>query len=333
MKQGPTNWPPQESMDGMNPEDVQDALEEMDSELLPYFRRLPKELWARHYQALEKMADEVGEDTSIADQRKSYMALVLEGREKAIVEFSVSDKQLQKVWKEDASTQEYLSTMLREVFLEQGNFLGAGRTARVKRATVEGIDYPIAIKYLLTPTKQTLSINAEHDMLLEVETITRIEEAENRRGVGSRIGVPHPYFFYKRGGVQCYGMDEVVGIDLDGVHKGVTAKIGLQDVALNALRTRYASEEARQALYQEVDDFVTAMHEVCLHGDIKDKNLMIDAEGKFHLIDFGQSVNMNKEDEKTRDQFENLKDEERRTVLDCVRRMVQFSIAPEREAA
>ena len=57
-----------------------------------------------------------------------------------------------------------------------------------------------------------------------------------------------------------------------------------------------------------------------LHGDIKSKNIMVDIlSGKFYLIDFGQSVAVRTMTDKTREQFENLQDEECNQIQICIR--------------
>ncbi len=324
------NWPPAPhvtSLETITPDDIEADLQDAEPGLLKYFRLLPKELWVRHYKVVEKIAEEASEDTLVAEQRMGYMEMVTEAREKAIIEYFASDEALRAAWEGTSGIQESLATKLREAFVENGNLLGAGTTARVKRVQMEGVESPIAIKYLLAPTAKTLSVDAEHDMLREVETITQIEAAENRRGVGKHMGVPHPYFFYKRGKFQCYGMEEVQGVTLEAILTEAPSQIQLQDTILAALRERFSTEESRQELWQEIEDFVNAMHEVCLHGDVKDKNIMVDAKGRFYLIDFGQSVSMDVMSEKTRGQFDELRDEEHRAMLDRIRNIVRIATA------
>jgi serine/threonine protein kinase len=326
MRNAPGHWPPPRKPEYTGtiledtPEDIEIDLEKTETgrELLKYFRLLPKELWVRHFTVIEKFAEGVEEETSLAEQQKNYMTIILGEREKAIVECVVSDEVLKQRWAEVPEMQEQLFRMLREVLTSTDNLLGAGTTAQVKRMHMEEIEGSVAVKYLLAPKNGTLSARDEHTMLSEVETITRIEEAEHRMGVGNHIRVPHPYFSYERGKFQCYGMEEVQGVMLETLRKGENSRIEVQDTIMNALRTRYASEEAREVLWKEIDAFVTAMHEVCLHGDIKDRNIMVDTEGRFYLIDFGQSVTMGSMVEKTRSRFDELADEERRLMRDRI---------------
>ncbi len=309
------------------PDDIEAELEHSDPELFSYFRRLPKELWKRHFLVLEKIAQDSKEAPEVLEQqRKRYMEIILEAREKAIVECIASDTALQEAWAKSPEVVDALGGQLRETLTAEGNLLGAGQTARIKRMTVEGIDRSIAVKYLLTPTSKTLSVDAEHDMLREVEIITEIEAAEGRIGVGERIRVPHPYFFYKRGALQCYGMHEVQGVNLETIFNSRSMHIDLQDRVLDGLRKRYGTPEAQEALWKELDSFVTAMHEVCLHGDVKDRNIMVDVDGVFHLIDFGQSIAMRTESEKTRSQFEDLKDQERSAMHSRIRALLLLAL-------
>jgi serine/threonine protein kinase len=213
---------------------------------------------------------------------------------------------------------------LKGLLVSEGNNLGSGMTARIKSMRVEGMDRPIAVKYLLTPTQKTLSVDGEHDMLREVETITEIESTEKQMGVGEYMRVPHPHFFYKRGALQCYGMQQVQGIALDKIGEPGSIYNPDRDTAIAAFRNRFKSSDEEAALYKEISAFMTGMHRVCLHGDIKLANLMINTEGILYLIDFGQSVSMQDQSEKTRDQFENLKVEEVEQVIECVRHILKL---------
>jgi RIO-like serine/threonine protein kinase len=53
------------------------------------------------------------------------------------------------------------------------------------------------------------------------------------------------------------------------------------------------------------------MHTVCVHGDMKAGNIMVTRDGRFYVIDFGQSMVETDINDKARDQFEVLKDDDR----------------------
>jgi serine/threonine protein kinase len=211
--------------------------------------------------------------------------------------------------------------------VESGNFLGSGMTARVKSLTIADREEPIAVKYLLMPTTKTLSVEGEYDMSHEVELVTDIEAHEREAGVGKRISLPHPLFYYKRGPLQCYGMEQIHGFTLEELTNETSMHIERKDAILRAIADRYATEESQKALYEEADAFVKAMHEVCLHGDIKFGNMMADEAGQIYIIDFGQAVTMNNMSDDTREQYENLQDMERQQVRISIEHLLRFSNA------
>lgn len=314
---------PTTGLEGWTPQDIADELAETEPELLKYMRLLPAELWKRHFTALQKIEREHGGEggEAVAERRINYILNIVETREQAIVNLGISEPVLQDIISASPDGTEMFGTRLRELLVSQGNFLGAGTTARVKAMQVEGFDRPIAVKYLLTPTAKTLSAEGEYDMLREVETITQIEDAEGRLGAGEYMRVPHPFFHYKRGKLQCYGMSQVNGITLEELAHDKETMTPVESAVAESLRERFASEAAREALREEVDVFMRAVHEVCLHGDIKFKNIMIDEQGMLYLIDFGQSVPMRSMAENTRDQFDNLQDNERMQMHECIRHL------------
>lgn len=298
--------------DAWTPEDIEDELRETNPVLLPYFRQMPVDLWPRHFEALEKLAAEVGGEPDVLRARSvEYLSGVLEGRNRALTEYVISDESLRGVLANIPGGEEGFGEKMQEVLASPRNALGEGQTARVKRVVLEGFDRSVAVKFLLTPTAKTLSVNGEHDMLREVETITMIEGEEEHLGAGRYIRVPHPYFYYKRKELQCYGMSEVRGMTLEELLDEKNVRVPLRSSVLAAAQKLFASKEAVQGLQGEVDLFVEAMHKVCLHGDIKLKNIMVDEDGMLYLIDFGQSVPVDTASEKTREQFENLQDRER----------------------
>lgn len=302
------------------PEDIEAELDDTEPELLRYFRLLPKELWKKHFETLEGFESSAGEKTEASkEHRINYILGVIEAREHAIVDYGVAEETLRERLSSAPEGIEGFGRKLGETLLASGNLLGSGTTARVKSMHIDELEWPIAVKYLLTPTKKTLSINAEYDMLREVETITKVENAARRLGAGQYIRVPHPHFYYKRGKLQCYGMSQIDGATLEEVMADENKRTSKGSDALVSLKKRLASPEAKDAFRREVDIFMRAMHEICLHGDIKYKNLMLDEQGVLYLIDFGQSVAMMNMTQNTREQFENLQDHERAQMDECVR--------------
>ena len=319
--------PPRRSIDA-EVSDIDEALESEPREVSRLFRKLPHELWKRHFEGLERIAaDNAGADAeTIAAKKSEYLSTLLEARRLGLEEYKSNDT----FFSENISEGQ-LGGRLQELLDSPEDLLGSGQTARVKRLLLRG-GSTAAVKYLLTPTQKTLSAEGEHDMLYEVETITRIEAEEKKFNAGRRIRVPHPYFFYKSDRLQCYGMQEIKGMTIDELFDENTPNtIELTDrreTVLHALREKYASSAERNELYAELESFAHAMHEVCLHGDVKLGNVMVDERGDIYLIDFGQSVDMNLMSENTREQFENLQNDERKQLVTCLGVLLHKALPP-----
>lgn len=313
---------------GRSPDTTQDfARDDMEAELadrpevLRAFRRLPAQLWARHFARIQDIAHRAPtkDPADVTKEQMKYLASVTEARHQAMEEVNIGDRAFAQTVARMRG-HEALGARVEELLESPEGSLGAGTTARVKSLRIAG-HKPLAVKYLLTPTEKTLSADAEYDMLREVEIVSKIEVEEERQGVRNVL-VPHPYFFYKSEKVQCYGMEEIRGVTIEqllaeGTSDTLERHERKQD-AWNALRERYEDAASQKALREELETFMRAVHEVCLHGDIKLANFMIDEGGYVYLIDFGQSVSVNTESEKTRDQFDNLKVLERDQAATCL---------------
>lgn len=268
-------------------------------EIQKQLRLLPKELQERHLLHIE--------DAKLSDEETlAYLAAVHEKRDEALREEEVSDPSIREYF--DAHKDEIHHALENEVLRDQGRLLGSGMTAVIKKFEIEdaGRTVPFAIKYLVTPTEKTLSASGEHDLILEVERIEKIEQAERTHADETlHLRVPHPYFHYKHGRLQCYGMELVDGIDLQKFMDG-SCTPELRDELRASLR-----DVSRETLAREVEVFFDVMHDVCLHGDIKLANIMVNREGRFYIIDFGQSILANDVDEKAQENFRNLKEDEK----------------------
>lgn len=261
--------------------------------------RLPPELQSVHATRISTMDE---------DDAFVYMHELLEHRESAMRESVVSDEGVAPYF--HAHEREIWKDLETRVFLDPENFLGSGQTAKVKKYELQDsrtkTEIPLAVKYLLTPTEKTLSVSGEHDLIREVERVHAIEEAEHEIHADNlRIRVPHPYFYYKNEKTQCYGMEYIDGITLEQGIRGDYDK-DLKEALQQNLQTL-----KRDDLFEEVDLFFDAVHHVCLHGDIKPGNIMVSREGKFYVIDFGQSVLAHEIGDKDREAFEVLKQDEK----------------------
>ncbi|MEA2701965.1 MAG: hypothetical protein QOE22_674 [Candidatus Parcubacteria bacterium] len=278
-------------------------------EIYTRLKRLPPELRARHLERITIMEEaEDADDIAIV----AYLDGILEKRKEAMQESVVSDPSIQEYFGRHA--EEIWKEIETDVFNDADSLLGRGQTARVMRYELdnpsEDFSAKFAVKYLVTPSEKTLSASGEHDLLMEVERIEQIERAEAMRADEVKhFRVPHPYFHHQRGELQCYGMELVDGLDLQQYVDGKGDEKTRSDIraALHGIN--------REALFREVDIFFSVMHTICLHGDmLKLGNLMVNREGRFYVIDFGQSVLANDIDEKSQESFGNLKEDEIRNT-------------------
>ncbi len=301
---GQSRTPRQEVNDHADVEDFRD-----NPTLYRLLRMLPPELRREHIARIEHLED---------DEAEGYLYALHERRDAALRESSVSDDSLRPYFE---SNQERIWTALEnEVFTSEENHVGAGTTARIKSLDISSfakdssLPESLAVKYLVTPNSKTLSASGEHDMIAEVEQMQAIERAELAAiGANARVRVPHPYFYYQKGKTQCYGMELVDGVNLE---QGMSAS--LQPAVREELAQAFADVD-REALFKEIDTFFDTMHGICIHGDIKPRNLMASRDGKIYVIDFGQAVLATAVDEKSQPAFEELKEAEKSNTKDAVR--------------
>lgn len=266
-----------------------------------YFRllkRLPETLAVRHIAYIER--NDFTEEESL-----EYLKGVLEKRGEALTETVISDKDfLERIHDQKEAILEHIET---DIFTSTENFLGSGMTAKVKYfeisddATHEAL--PVAVKYLLTPTKMTISASAEHDMLVEVGRIQTIESLEKDAHL-KFLKVPHPYFHHQNAKIQCYGMELIDGFDLSHEIKN------MEDGEDKSTLVEKLSALDITEVEKEIDVFFSRMHEYCIHGDMKPANIMVSKEGMFYIIDFGQSRLINDIPDKAQDQLYTLREDE-----------------------
>lgn len=290
------------------PPDIEDYTDET---FYPLLRRIPKELVSKHLEVIER-------NGYSNEEASEYLSEVIDRRKEVLTETVVSDTSLlEKIRDQKEAIFKYIET---ELFNDPESLIGAGMTARIKQFMIEDENtsesIPLAVKYLVTPTAMTLSVSAEHDMLLEVERIQAVEELEADAHL-TMIKVPHPYFHHQNSEIQCYGMQLVDGFDLSKDLAGM-----VPGEAKDALVEKLAALD-ETVLENEIRTFYRKMHEYCLHGDMKPANLMVDSNGVFYIIDFGQSRLISDIPDKAREQLYVLQDDEIKMTIDTTRRIVR----------
>lgn len=284
--------------------DYEDLLEEHEgTSYYPLLKKLPSPLVIRHISELK--TGELSEE-----QIYTYFSNLIEQRIDALTESLISDSHLHELYPD--AKNELFKPIETKVF--ESPDIGYGQTAKVKRFDLErgGEKLSLAVKFLLTPTEKTLSASAEHDMLHEVERIQIIEKLEEGTET-EHIKVPHPYLHHKSEKLQCYAMELVEGATLQDVLDGYI------NVDLHTSLKESLSHISEEVILREVEVFLKKMHEYCLHGDIKPRNIMINKDGTFYIIDFGQSILLTDISEDGMEQLQNLKEDEIKNSKTIVR--------------
>jgi RIO-like serine/threonine protein kinase len=159
-------------------------------------------------------------------------------------------------------------------------------------------------------------------MIVEVERILEIEQLEEKdKDRLSHLKVPHPYFHHRTKNIQCYGMEYIDGVTLEQAAEGKWGREGVEEDIKNSLE-----KLSLEAILSEIDIFYDNMHDYCLHGDMKPANMMIDRDGMFYIIDFGQSILVSHIPDKASSQLDVLRDDERKISKDAVKRLFNLYV-------
>lgn len=318
MSESPPKKRTQESDPDPDVEDYQDNVI-----LYRLISRLPKELRTEHLRRIEHLSD---------DEASDYLHALHEKRDAALRDSVVSDAELAPYFKEHEA--EIWKALETEVFTDLNREIGRGSTAKIQRFDIGAIGRgettieEVAVKYIVTPHADTISAEAEHDLILEVEQLRKLEIAErNALGKDALIRVPHPYFYYEKGKVQCYAMELIDGVNLE---RGIASDYSPELKA--DLRASLASLD-EEALMREVDTFFDTMHGLCLHGDMKPANMMVSRDGTFYVIDFGQPKLLTKVEERHFETLQDFKVAEKRIARSSIRSFLTALNAPDQEVA
>lgn len=166
---------------------------------------------------------------------------------------------------------ETVKKVIRETFGDPNQFLGNGYTAEVYSLPIAP---HLCVKYIYNQEayNQNNHIRVEHDFLVELRSF---------RESGVRTPVPYFVRIHPSEG-HSYGMERIDGKSLSQI---------LERPADNLELIKMLKTLNREQVKQNLLKYVTAMHETfkITHGDLFQRNLMVDREGNFYVIDFGKA--------------------------------------------
>jgi len=226
-----------------------------------HLESLPIEIatrWQEQYENLPEATDE------FFVQFNSFCALREQAMDSALeLDEGISDEIRLEI--------EGVKKVVRETFGDAQHFLGNGYTAEV-------YELPIAphlcVKYIHDQDayNQNNHIRVEHDFLAELRSFS-VE------GVRS----PLPYFvrIHPSEG-HSYGMERIYGKSLSQVIERPADNIDL----IAMLKTL-----DREVVKKNLLAYITGLHETfkITHGDLFQRNIMVDEAGNFYVIDFGKA--------------------------------------------
>lgn len=301
----------------MNPERKQitpdfDIEDYIDTRYFSLLNQLPNNLAARHIKYVEEMH-------MTEEETMDYLTSIAEARQEAMTQYGISDERLAKLPNE--VRKEFFKQLQSTILNNPQNYLGTGITAKVKKyqLSTEELFFDLAIKYVVTPTPTTLTAEQEHNATLEIERLKVVEKAELIYPKRSKyIRVPHPYFFLHTKEIDSYGMEFIDGYTMEQIANDLAPQEYLIQISKSPLAS--LPENERNGY---IERFFETMHQICLHGDIKLRNIMLSREGVIYVIDFGQSVMMHNIPGGNNERVENLKSDEVKSVQIMVRNILQ----------
>lgn len=205
--------------------------------------------------------------------------LFVEQRESALISFDFvkgySESEINQVKQFDSD--------VRTAFRDPAGFLGNGATAEVYSMPR---NESICVKFIISQERY----NENNHLRKEFYYLSKVFE-HTKEGA---VTTPYPIFLRihaKEG--HSYGMEKIPGASLSQIVEQPEKYLEL--VHLAATIDRQKAEE-------DVVSFVDSMHQVgVVHGDLYQRNIMLDKEGRLCVIDFGKAHQIDFAGEKEED--------------------------------
>jgi tRNA A-37 threonylcarbamoyl transferase component Bud32 len=216
------------------------------------------QMWRERYEDLLEVTPEFFTDfKDFIDKRHDALAGVME------IEPGLNDEIIAEV----LATEEYIQ----KTFGDPHHFLGNGRVAEV-------YEIPNAPHMCVKYVKDQVAYNDDNHMRTEYGYLEDLSSF-----VVNGIRAPKPYFvrIHPSEG-HSYGMERINGKSLSQI---------LERPAENEELIKMLKEMDKSKVRANFESYIKTMHEQfgLTHGDLFMRNLMVDNEGNFFVIDFGKS--------------------------------------------
>jgi tRNA A-37 threonylcarbamoyl transferase component Bud32 len=230
-----------------------------EQELTLLLAKLPLEI-RTHWQ---KKADELALDEAIELVREAVKNRN-EAKEKIFTELGDI---------ENPELKEEVRSVIRAIettFGDTNYFVGNGSVAEVYHMPYAP---HVCVKYLVHPEKAREHGNnfrEEKDYLEDLHRFTV-----------DGIRVPDVYFYHMSDFGTCFGMENIDGLSLDRIIENPEG-IDFLDVI---------ASQKQEDVIQRMRNFITRMHKEkkIVHRDLSPRNIMVDKEGNWYVIDYGRA--------------------------------------------
>ena len=161
--------------------------------------------------------------------------------------------------------------IIRQTFGDPHYFLGNGRVAEV-------YELPLAPHLCVKYVKDNAAYSEGNHLRAEFEYLELL-----RTFIRAGVRAPQPYFIriHPSEG-HSYGMEKINGKSLSQI---------LERPAENPKLVELLKEVDREQVKKQLVEYIKAMHEEfkVTHGDLFLRNIMLDDDGNFYIIDFGKA--------------------------------------------
>jgi tRNA A-37 threonylcarbamoyl transferase component Bud32 len=239
------------------------------------FATLPKELRVRWEEEVESL------DT---EEAYAFVKSLIERRQEA----------KEKVFTKIASilspeVKEEVRSVVKAIegtFGDSNYFVGNGSVAEVYEMPYAS---HVCVKYLVNP-----SMAREHGNSFQ-EEVGYMEDLDGFEVEGIRV--PSVYFYHSSDFGTCFGMEKIKGASLNLIIENPDKYPFVEHI----------KKQDMKEVIRRYKAFVVAMHEEkkLVHRDITPRNMMVDEEGNWYLIDFGRAKKIEIGDDST-DRFEGV---------------------------